>query len=48
MVAGSDTHQVETTATAYVAFEEKPRDYADLCRMIREGKAFLIHKQKNA
>ena len=48
MVAGSDTHQVETTATAFVAFEEKPRDYAELCRMIREGQAILIHKQKKA
>jgi len=48
MVAGSDTHRVETTASAFVAFEEKPRDYADLCRQIREGKALMVHKQKTA
>ncbi len=44
--AGSDTHQVETTATAYVGFEEKPRDYAQLCDFIREGKAYVIYHPK--
>ena len=46
LIAGSDTHQVETAATAYVAFEEKPRDYAELCDFIKAGKAYVIYKQK--
>lgn len=46
IVAGSDTHQVETTATAYVAFEEKPRDYRELCDFIKTGKAYVVYKQK--
>lgn len=45
--AGSDTHHVDTTAAAYVGFEEKPKDYAALCRLIREGKAFVIYRPKN-
>lgn len=45
-VAGSDTHHVDTTGTDYIAFEEDPGDYAGLCRAIREGKAFVVHKQK--
>ena len=44
--AGSDSHQVEKTATAYVGFEEKPRDYAELCQFIKEGKAFTVYAPK--
>ena len=43
-VAGSDTHEVSTTATGFVGFEEKPVDYADLCRMIKAGKAFTVYR----
>ncbi len=39
MVAGSDTHHVDTVATGYVGFESDPADYAALCEMIRTGKA---------
>lgn len=45
-VAGSDTHQVKTTATDYIGFAEDPADYPALCAAIREGKAFLVHKPK--
>lgn len=45
-VAGSDTHSVNTAAAAFVGFEENPKDYADLCRMIREGKAFFAYRPK--
>ena len=47
MTAGSDTHQVETTASAYIGFETEAADYADLCARIREGKATLIYRPKN-
>ncbi|MDO5327692.1 MAG: PHP-associated domain-containing protein [Clostridia bacterium] len=46
--AGSDTHHVDTTATAYVGFEEKPKDYAELCQFIRDGKAYVIYRPKKA
>lgn len=46
ITAGSDTHRVDTTATAYVAFEENPKDYAQLCDFIRDGKAYVVYKQK--
>ncbi len=46
MVAGSDTHHVDTTASDYVGFDKNPQDYAELCDMIREGKAYVIHRQK--
>lgn len=39
MVAGSDTHHVQTTAMGYIGFEEDPADYKALCDMIRQGKA---------
>ena len=44
--AGSDTHHVDTTATAFVGFEEDPKDYAALCDMIRSGKAFVVYRPK--
>ena len=44
--AGSDAHHVDETAKAYVGFAEKPRDYAELCRFIREGKAFVVYRPK--
>lgn len=44
--AGSDTHSVATAATGYVGFEEDPQDYAQLCQMIREGKAFVVYRPK--
>ena len=46
IVAGSDTHSVGTTAAAFVAFEEKPADYAALCDLIRQGKAMVVHRPK--
>jgi predicted metal-dependent phosphoesterase TrpH len=46
MVAGSDTHHVDTTASDYVGFERDPADYRELCDMIRSGQAYVIHKQK--
>ncbi len=46
IVAGSDTHGVATTATNYIGFEEDPQDYAALCAMIKEGKAFVVHQNK--
>lgn len=42
--AGSDTHSVDTVATAYVGFEQKPRDYSELCAFIREGKSFVVYR----
>ena len=44
--AGSDTHHVSTVATAYVGFEHKPKDYAELCEFIRNGKAFTVYRPK--
>ena len=44
--AGSDAHHVDKTASAYVGFEENPRDYAELCDMIRNGKAFVVYRPK--
>ena len=46
MVAGSDTHNVNTTATDYVGFEEDPADYAALCQAIKDRKTFLVHKTR--
>lgn len=46
LVAGSDTHHVDTTATDYIQFEEDPADYAAFCQAIRDGKAFVVHKPK--
>ncbi|MBQ9263461.1 MAG: PHP domain-containing protein [Clostridia bacterium] len=45
MVAGSDTHHVNTTASNYIAFEEEPQDYAAFCQAIKDRKAFIVHKQ---
>ena len=44
--AGSDTHSVNTAATGYVGFEHKPKDYAELCEFIRNGKAFVVYHPK--
>lgn len=44
--AGSDAHQIKDAGSAYVGFEENPKDYAELCRFIREGKAFVVYKPK--
>lgn len=44
--AGSDTHHVNTAATAFVGFDAEPADYAELCEMIRQGKAYLIYRPK--
>ena len=46
ITAGSDTHHVDTTATAYVAFEERARDDREVCEWIKQGKAYVVYKQK--
>lgn len=46
ITAGSDAHHVNTTATGYVTFTEKPRDYAQLCDFIKAGKAFVVYKPR--
>ena len=47
ITAGSDSHRVDTAATAYVGFEEKPKDYAQLCEFVRDGKAYVVYRQKH-
>ena len=44
--AGSDAHHVDDTAKAFVGFDEKPEDYAELCEMIKAGKAYVMYKPK--
>lgn len=44
--AGSDSHHVSTAGLAFVGFDQNPRDYAELCRMIRDGKAYVMYKPK--
>ncbi|MBR0219880.1 MAG: PHP domain-containing protein [Clostridia bacterium] len=44
--AGSDSHRTEDAGRAFVAFEEKPADYAELCDFIRRGKALVVYQQK--
>ena len=44
MVAGSDTHRVDTVAGSFIALEEKPRDDKALCEAIRAGKALIVHR----
>lgn len=46
MVAGSDTHHVDTTRVGCVGFDEKPKDYAELCAFIRDGKARILRNPK--
>ncbi|MBR1586463.1 MAG: PHP domain-containing protein [Clostridia bacterium] len=46
MVAGSDTHHVDTTASNYIFFEEDPADYAAFCQAIKDRKAFVAHQPK--
>ncbi len=46
MAAGSDTHHVDTTATAYIGLDEKPADYQALCDAIKGGKAHVIQMPK--
>lgn len=42
--AGSDTHSVNTAAQGFVGFDTDPADYAALCEMIRQGKAYVVYK----
>ncbi len=44
--AGSDSHRTEDAGKAFVAFEEKPADYHELCDFIRQGKALVVYQQK--
>ncbi|MBR6186845.1 MAG: PHP domain-containing protein [Clostridia bacterium] len=44
--AGSDAHHVNTAGLGFVGFETDPRDYAELCEMIRQGKACVMYRPK--
>lgn len=44
--AGSDAHEVAAAAGAFVGFMEKPKDYAELCSFIKEGRAYVIYHPK--
>lgn len=46
IVAGSDTHKVETTATDYIGFAQDPADYAALCAAIKNGDAAIVHQPR--
>ena len=44
--AGSDTHSIETAAQGFVGFDTDPKDYAELCDMIKQGKAYAIYQPR--
>lgn len=44
MTGGSDAHHVDETARGYIALEKKVESYAELCEVIRTGKAIVMHK----
>ncbi len=46
MVAGSDTHHVSTTKVGCVGFDQKPKDYKELCQFILDKKAHVLRFKK--